>query len=280
MSQPNITSFLRPATLEEAWGLISKGDPSLRILTGGSDLTINAPPEVTTLVDVSALLDHSIESDDAGIRIGAGATLTEVLEDSAVAAHAGGVVPEMMVHVGNPLLRNFATIGGHLARGRLSDVVPVFIALDAGVTLVGDGTISMPLSTYLGDGHNKRPHILTGITLPRLTRPSIASFQRLSRSAFDFPLLNASCRADGSAAAPDQVRIVCGATPRVAERAPGAEALLTAEGLDPSTIEKAARLAQAEVSTGSSWVASAEYRSHLVGVLVGRCLTEVMERLK
>jgi CO/xanthine dehydrogenase FAD-binding subunit len=278
MSQPNITSYLRPRTLEEAWGLVSKGDPSLRVLTGGSDLTINAPPEVTTLVDVSGLLDHSIESDHTGIRIGAGTTLTEVLDNSAVAAHAGGVVPEMMVHVGSPLLRNLATIGGHLARGRLSDVVPVFVALDAEVTLVGDGPAKMPLSAYLVDGHNKRPHILTGITLPRLP-PSIASFRRVSRTAFDFPLLNASCRADGTAAAPDQVRIVCGATPRVAERAPGAEALLTAEGLHPSTIEKAARLAQAEVSTGSSWVASGEYRSHLVEVLVSRCLTEVMERL-
>ena len=186
----------------------------------------------------------------------------------------------MMVQVGSPLLRNSATIGGHLARGRLSDVVPVFIALDAEVDIYRDGGhTSLSLSGYLSEQHNTRPHILTEIRLPALPESSAAAFRRVARTAFDFPILNACCRVDLGTQGVDQVRIVCGATPRLAHRATQAEASVQAGGLSASGIETASRLAGAEVPTESGWVASAEYRSQLVEVLVARCLTAVAERL-
>jgi carbon-monoxide dehydrogenase medium subunit len=281
VSRPAISEYLRPSSLEEAWQRVSSGDPAVRLLSGGSDLTISAPPEVTTLVDIGGILDQGIEpGEDGSIRIGAGATLTAVLEHEALSSHATGVVTEMMVHVGNPLLRNFATMGGHLARGRLSDVVPVFVALDAEVSLYrGSGPSDMALARYLDEHHNEQPHILTGVVLPGLPGGSAAAFHRLSRTAFDFPILNVCCRADGSAGQVGDVRIVCGATPRVAQRAGRAEALVVGAGLGDDTIETAARVAREEVATGSGWVASAEYRSHLVEVLVARCLQDVRERL-
>ena len=281
MSRPGISEYLRPASLDEAWRRIADGAPSVRLLSGGSDLTISAPPEVTTLVDIGKALDAAIiTADDGSAHIGAGATLTAVLEHPVLVAHAGGVIPEMMVQVGSPLLRNTATIGGHLARGRLSDVVPVFIALDAEVRIHRDGgQTSMSLSRYLSERHNTQPHILTEIRLPALPGSSAAAFRRVARTAFDFPILNACCRVDLGPQGVDQVRIVCGATPHLAHRAAQAEASVRSGGLSPSSIETASRLAGAEVPTESGWVASAEYRSHLVEVLVARCLTTVAERL-
>jgi CO/xanthine dehydrogenase FAD-binding subunit len=55
--------------------------------------------------------------------------------------------------------------------------------------------------------------------------------------------------------------------------------LVVGAGLGDDTIETAARVAREEIATGSGWVASAEYRSHLVEVLVARCLQDVRERL-
>jgi CO/xanthine dehydrogenase FAD-binding subunit len=281
MSQSGITEYLRPATLHEAWAYISGGDPKVKLLSGGADLTINAPPEVTTLVDIGRVLDRAIHTGtDGAVHIGAGATLAEVLEHPSLAGYASGVVPEMMVHVGSPLLRNFSTIGGHLARGRLSDVVPVLIALDAQVTAYRNrSTIELSLAEYLAGRHNERPHILTFVRLPALDDPVAAAYLRIARTSFDFPILNCCCRVDGSADAVAGVHIVCGATPRVAERANQAEAIIREHGLNPSSIAEAGRVAGEEVPTGSGWVASADYRSHLVEVLVGRCLTTVMERL-
>jgi CO/xanthine dehydrogenase FAD-binding subunit len=281
VSRPGITEYLRPESLEEAWRSIADGAPTVRLLSGGSDLTISAPPEVITLVDLSRALDSAVSAtDDGSIQIGAGATLTAILEHQPLVDHGGGVIPEMMVQVGSPLLRNSATIGGHLARGRLSDVVPVLIALDAEVRIHRDGgQTSMSLSRYLSEGHNTRPHILTEVMLPALPASSAAAFHRQARTAFDFPILNACCRVDLGPGGVDQVRIVCGATPHLAHRAARAEASIESDGLTPSAIETASRLAGEEVPTETGWVASAEYRSHLVEVLVARCLTAVAERL-
>lgn len=281
MSKPGISAYHRPDTLEEAWDHVSSGDPSIRLLSGGADLTIHAPPEVTTLVDASRILSKTIETDaDGSIHLGAMTTLTGVLEHPDVAAHATGVVPEMMIHVGNPLLRNFSTIGGHLARGKLSDVVPVFLALDARVEFYDGDAREATLADYYGESHHARPHILTRITLPPLPAPSAAAFLRFARTTFDFAFLNVCCRIDTRGDEVAKAVIVCGSTPRRAQRAAEAEAGLMRDGLTPDSIAAAAATARTEIETRSGWVASAEYRTHLVEVLTRRCLTAVSKRLE
>lgn len=281
MSRRNITDYLRPESLPEAWERLRVGDGSIRVLSGGTDLTISAPTEVTTLVDLSGCLDYGIESrDDGSIRIGAMATLTAMLHSPELADHATGVVPEMLAEVGNPLLRNLSSIGGHVARGKLSDVVPVLIALDAEIGIYRGENESLPLHGYYDDGIHRTPHLVTELVLPGLPRRTAAAFLRFARTAFDFPILNVCCRAsrDGSSVA--DVRIVCGATPLLMQRATGAEAMIGVHGLDHGAIEAAAAEAREEVATGTGWVASAEYRSALVEVLTERCLTEVAGRLE
>lgn len=281
MSKPNITAYHRPSSLEEAWSFVEPGDPSVRLLSGGADLTIHAPPEVTTLVDVGRILDGAItELSDGTVRIGGMATLTAVMDHPTLAAYAGGVIPEMMVHVGNPLLRNFSTLGGHMARGKLSDIVPVLLALDAGITVFRGETATIPLAEYYDDEHNAGPHIVTELHVPPEPGRSAAAFTRFARTAFDFAILNACCRVDLGGEGVDDVRIYCGATPMRAQRAPVAERIITDSGLTEDAIAAAAAAARAEIVTGSGWVASAEYRSHLVEVLTRRCLTTAAERLE
>ena len=128
MSLSGVTEYLRPRTVDEAFAALGA---SSRALGGGTALILHAPPGISTLVDLGDLpLDYIRERD--GFRIGATTTLTAMEEHSGLAGHLGGVFPEMLRHVGSPLLRNAATIGGHLARGRLSDVIPVLLALSAG----------------------------------------------------------------------------------------------------------------------------------------------------
>lgn len=281
MSKPNITAYHRPSSLEEAWGHVADGDPAVRLLSGGADLTIHAPPEVTTLVDVGRILDRVItELDDGSVRIGAMATLTSVMEHPVLAARSGGVIPEMMVHVGNPLLRNFSTLGGHMARGKLSDIVPVLLALDTDITLFRGESSTVPLAEYYADGQHDLPHIVTELIVPAQRGRSAASFKRFARTAFDFAILNACARVDLGGDGIADVRIYCGATPMRAQRAPAAEQVIAERGLTEEAIAAAAEAARGEIVTGSGWVASAEYRTHLVEVLTRRCLTTVAERLE
>lgn len=280
MSRPGITAYHRPASLEEAWNHISGGDHSVRVLSGGTDLTISAPAEVTTLVDLAEAVDGAIGSEEDGsIRIGAMVTLTEMLESPILARYATGVLPEMLADVGNPLLRNISSLGGHVARGKLSDVVPVLVALDAQIGIFRGGGERLPIARYYEEKTHHTPHLVSELILPPLPKRSATAFLRFSRTAFDFPILNVCCRVNLDGPMVNEVRIVCGATPHLAKRATGAEAWIREHGLHKRSITTAARRAHEEIPTRSGWVASAEYRSHLVEVLTERCLQEVARRL-
>ncbi len=281
MSRRHITGYVRPGTLDEAWAQVGKGDGSIRVLSGGTDLTISTPAEVTTLVDVADCIDRGIETrDDGSIRIGAMTTLTAMLESPALAGHVSGVVPEMLAEVGSPLLRNLSSIGGHVARGKLSDVVPVLIALDAQVGLYRGEVERLPLARYYEGRHHRTSHLVTEVVLPRLPDHTAAAFLRFARTSFDFPMLNVCCRATRDGPMVTDVRIVFGATPLLVSRAEGAESWIQEHGIGPPAIEAAARHARDEIETRTGWVASAEYRSHLVGVLTARVLTEVAQRME
>lgn len=281
MSRRNISEYLRPDSLEAAWEIVGGGNGSIRVLAGGTDLTITSPPEVTTLLDVTDCLEHTVESgEDGSIRIGAMATLTEVLDSPLLADHAGGVMAEMLVEVGNPLLRNLSSIGGHVARGKLSDVVPVLIALDTQIGIYRGDSQLLPLSRYYEERVHRSPHVVTELVLPHLPDNTAGAFLRFARTSYDFPMLNVCCRATREGPMVEDMRIVCGATPLLAQRAEGAESWIQEHGLGASPIETAARRAREEIETRGGWVASAEYRSHLVEVLTSRCLTEVSRRLE
>lgn len=276
MSRSQIESYLRPRGPNEAWEVLGRGDHSVRVLSGGTDLTIACPPEVTTLVDVSRALPAAIDSSGDGLTIGAMATLTEMIEAPAVAGWASGVIVEMLADVGSPLLRNVCTIGGHLARGKLSDVIPVLLALDAEVTIFSGEEERLSLADYYADDRHRSPHLLMQVHLPELPAPTAAAFQRFARTAYDFPMANCAVRLSGS----DEVRIVVGATPQRGQRAAAAEEIVRTGGRDPATFERAGEAAAAEIPVGSSWVVGAEYRSQLVKVLVRRTLAEASARLE
>lgn len=281
MSRRDITDYFRPPSLEEAWELVEAGHGSVRVLSGGTDLTISTPPDLTKLVDLASCLDRGIERlDDGSIRIGAMTTLTDMLTSSELAGYACGVVAEMLADVGNPLLRNLSSIGGHVARGRLSDVVPVLIALDAQIRIYRGQSAQMPLARYYAEEIHETPNLVTELVLPGLAAPTASAFVRFARTAFDFPMLNVCCRAGLDGRLVTDVRIVCGATPLLAQRARDAEAWIIEHGLHSRAISTAARMARAEIDTRTGWVASAEYRTHLVEVLVERCLTETARRLE
>lgn len=279
MPVTQIRAFHRPDRIQQAWHLLEEG-PQVRLVGGGTDLAIHCPPEVRVLVDLAHLGIDRIEVEDGGFSsIGAMVTLSEVLEHPLSRSHASGVLAEMLVHVGSPLLRNAATVGGHLARGWLSDVIPVLLALDAEVELFVGRWQRMSLEDYYATSEHRSPHILTSLFLPPVPDRSAAAFLRFSRSAFDHALVAVACRVemaeDGTVG---DARVVVGAGGGVARRVATAEAELRGATFDRERIV-AASAAASEVETHGTWVASAEYRRHLAEVLVDRCLSTVAERL-
>lgn len=276
MPVSTIEAFHRPRSLEAAWRLLDEGGPSTRLVGGGTDLTVACPPEVRVLVDLAgAGLDH-VDVTPTSVRIGSMVTLTSLLDNPAVAGLAGGVIGEMLPEVGSPLLRNAATIGGHLARGRLSDIVPVFVALDAEVTVYDGREHRMTLEDYYRTGSNTATHILLGVSLPR--GHDAAAFRRFSRTRYDYALVTAACRVERSGDVVDSARIVVGTSAAPAARIPGAEALVAGTAMEDDVLADAAAAVADLVDPVGDRDASRAYRRHLAGVLALRCLRTTRER--
>jgi len=269
-----IEAYHRPPDVETAWRMLRDSEGRARLLSGGSDLAVSCPPEVTALIDLADTGLDGLEAEpDGGVTIGATTTFTQMLEHPAVDGFAAGVVSEMLVQVGSVLHRNSATIGGHLARARLSDVIPVLLALDATVVIHAGERRELPLTDYLAGAGG--PHVVVAVRLPGSVAASAAAFERFSRVAYDHAIVNAACRIDGAAAGPVAVaRVVVGETASVGRRVPAAEEALTGRPLDDTTIAAAVEAVR-QVATR---LAGGDHRRHLAGVLVGRCLATVAAR--
>jgi CO/xanthine dehydrogenase FAD-binding subunit len=277
MSLTGITAYLRPETLEEAFAMLGAG---VVPLGGGTDLIHRAPPGTTTLVDLDALPLRYIRNGD-GFAVGATTTLTEMLEHPGLAAHLDGVVAGMLRRVGSPLLRNAATIGGHLARGRLSDIVPLLLALDATVTVYDGTERSLPLARYYAEGVHRTRCLITEVAVPAAGDDTAASFLKFTRTAYDLALLNCAARVrlgrDGRVA---ECRLVVGETPALGAAVASAAAALDGGPLDDEHIAAAAEAAAASVAFGSDQRAAADYRRALCRAGLRRCLGEVRRRFE
>jgi CO/xanthine dehydrogenase FAD-binding subunit len=277
MSIANVSRFVRPPDLAAAVAAVRAGGIPV---SGGTDVMLHPPTQATELVDLTALHLSGIEPFRGGVRIGANTTLTEMLRDPRVASLGSGVVATMLLEVGSPLLRNRATIGGHLARGRLSDIIPVLLALDATITWNDGSAHTQTLAAFYKEGRHRNPLIITAVTIPQAPEPSAAAFRKFTRTAFELAMLNCACRIDLRAdGAIGSARVVIGETPAVGASVSDSEVYLAGRPLDLETVSAASRMAAAAVPARNDERASAEYRRVLAEVLVRRCLTEIAERL-
>jgi aerobic carbon-monoxide dehydrogenase medium subunit len=281
MAVHGIETYHRPPDVAEVWRLVRDGGASVRLLAGGTDLTVRAPATVTTLVDLQAAGLRWVTADDDGaVHLGAMATFTDLLEHPAVRAYAGGVLVDALHRFGSVLHRNLGTIGGHLARSRLSDLVPTLLALDATVDVHTDEVATLPLADYLdGPRSGGAPHLLTAVHLPPAAPGTAAAFERLTRTAYDHAMVNACAWVATEAGSVTAARVAAGLAGRLGRRLPGAEDALVGAALDDDAIAACAEVVRTTLPAGSG-DGDDTYRRHVAGVLVGRCLTTVRQRLE
>jgi CO/xanthine dehydrogenase FAD-binding subunit len=274
-----ITAYHRPPDVAAAWALLAGGGDAVRLLAGGTDLAVRCPAEVRELVDLAdAGLSGVTATGDGQLRLGATTTFTELLEAPEVTAYGTGVVGEMLGQLGSVLHRNSATIGGHVARARMSDVVPVLLALDATVVVHDGSDHELPLAEFLAGPPGVR--VITAVVLPAPPTRSAAAFVRFSRSSFDHALLNASCRLDlDEHGVTVSARVVVGEPAILGRRLPAVEQGLVGVPPGPKPITDAVRATRDTIGCRDDRIASADYRRHLAGVAVERCLETVVARL-
>lgn len=276
----SVQTYQRPSSIEEAWSLLSENGKSAKLVGGGVDIALFTPPEVTTLIDLTLLSHRSIEMRDGELILGAGVTLTEMLESPVVNSYLDGIVGRMLRQVASPLLRNVATIGGSLASTHpWSDVITLFLALDARVTQYAGKEQTTTLEDLMEQRGIIDRAIITTVTLPVAANRTYASFETFVRTEFDVGMLNCACRLTLGDEGCSDSRIVFGGTPDIGHRISTVEDALHGKALTADVIEAAAELAAGAIPARDDVRASADYRRVLAGAGVRRCLHRIVQRV-
>jgi CO/xanthine dehydrogenase FAD-binding subunit len=272
LARSDVQHYLWPRDLDDALDLLEQHAGTARLVGGGTDLALHPPAGVTTLVDLSRLPMAYVADRGGDVVIGATTTLTAMATHPLLAGFAGGVLPTALGQIGSPALRNLATIGGHLARGRLSDLVPVLLVVDAVLHVVDDREHTVPLAEFLASPRDDRPTVITEVVLPAARRGAAGGFVRFSRTRYDFAMLNCAASLDIDGARIVGARVAVGETPALAQRVVEVEDTLVGRSIVDGCIAEAAHVARRVVATGDDQRASAGYRTQLVEVAVRRCL--------
>jgi len=265
-------------SVDEAVSLLESREDA-KLLAGGHSLLPLlrlrfARPSL--LVDIGRIGELSYVR-DAGSSIAIGAltrhhdvaTVPLVQEHNPLLSYAAGLI-------GDPQVRHRGTIGGSLAHGDpASDLPAIVLALDGEIDIAGrEGVRTVAAADFFRGVFETAvgPHeLVTEVRVPKLTGDHVWSYLKFRRRAQDWATVGVAAvarRSNGGVAEPAISLVSMGATPL---RARAAEAAWAA-GAD------AGAAADEGTEPPSDTNGSAEYRRHLVQVLVRRAVGEASAR--
>jgi carbon-monoxide dehydrogenase medium subunit len=273
--------FIQPTTIDGAILALAEHNPNVRILNGGTDYLVelkHAAQSPGVVVDVSRLQDlRGIEIIDAGLRVGAGTTHTEIMANPLIKEHVPAMIDAAHT-VGALQTRNLGTLGGNLVTCVPSmDSGPTLLALDAKVTILGSkGTRQCSLTDFfLGPRRTslEPDELLLEIIIPKENLGKPASFIKFGlRKGQALALVNAASALWVEGNKFKDVRIALGAVAPVVMRATKAEALLEGQIISEDLVQEAAKIAVGEAKPIDDFRASKEYRNDLIEVGTRRTL--------
>lgn len=253
-----ISEYHRPQTLAEALQLLQRKQPLTRPLGGGTAIDFKSEQPIA-VVDLQSLGLDAVEQQGHLLHIGATATLQQLLEFPDLQPALRSAIR----HQATYNLRHQATVGGSLvsADGR-SPFGVALLALDAQLKLLPDErTLSY------GDFLALREQFLPGqlITTVSISLHVELCYEYVARSPADLPIVCAALARWPSG----RLRFALGGW--------GKTPTLVLDGQGHEGLRLAAQSAYS--NAGDEW-ASAEYRSHVAGVLAKRCWQRVVAESK
>jgi carbon-monoxide dehydrogenase medium subunit len=281
--------YHRPATVEEAVGLLGEYGPDAKVLAGGQSLVpllalrLSHPDHLIDIGRVEGL--GAIEVGPGGVTVGAGVRHAEV-ELSPLTGRAAPLMAAAMPHIGHRAIRNRGTVCGSLAHADPAAELPaVTLAVDAELVVRStDGERSIPAADFfLGylTSALEDTELLTAVRFPPWPARTGWSVQEISRRHGDYALVGLTAMLglgeDGRVERAALSFFGAGATP---VRVPEAEGVLIGEHPDPAVFAEAAEVVAKAIDPPGDNHATAAYRAHVAGVLTRRCLAEAVERAR
>ena len=279
-----------PTSLDQAIGLLAAAGDDGRMLAGGTDLIIQMRAGVREpgqVIDAKKIPELQTLSYDAqsGLRLGAALACCEIIDNPTVRQHYPGLV-EAAGLIGSDQILARASVGGNVCNGSpAADTTPALIALGATCHIAGpNGTREVAVEdvvTAPGQTALAADELLVEFRIPAPPAKTADCYQRfIPRNEMDIAVVGVgSCVAlDGDTCSAARIGLgAVAARPLLAEEAGAA---LVGKPLDDAAIDAAAKLAQAAASPISDMRGTAEFRTHLVGVLTRRTLEEAAARAR
>jgi CO/xanthine dehydrogenase FAD-binding subunit len=279
------TEFFAPRTVEEAVGILREKSPAARVLGGGTDMMVRIrrgmiPAPSTALVSVHRVAGmRGCRREGDAVAVGAATTASDLIRD-AVVAECAPILARVADRVASAQIRNVATIGGNLANASpAGDLISPLLLLDAVLVLASpEGRRTVRVEEFFtGPGESVlRPDEI--IVEARFDVPPPERVFRFTKAGTR-PAMECSVVTVGLAFTPRRgalanVRVAFGSSAPTPLRGRKTEAALEGERPTPEAVERAARIAEEEVSPISDVRGSACYRRALVGVFLRRMLRD------
>jgi carbon-monoxide dehydrogenase medium subunit len=278
--------YERATSVEHALMLLAELGPEARLLAGGHSLLpmmklrLAAPSHVIDIDPLAGELGY-VEAHGDEVRIGALARHRALLESELLAERLAIFTDAERV-IADPVVRNRGTIGGALCQADPSeDLSAVCAAVGASMVIRGAGGAERVVG--MRDFH-RRPYetavgpaeMLVEVRVP--LRPGAGSaYEKLDRRVGDWAVVAAGAAveiADGAIARAGVALAAAGAEITSAE----AEAALAGAPPADETFARAGALAARACSPVTDQRGSAEFKRHVVGVLVERALRRASAR--
>ena len=284
--------YAAPKTVAEASALLAERGDRARVLAGGTDIIVQVREnrrDVDLLVDVKAIPEVNELRYDAkrGLRLGAAVPCYRIYEHPDL-PRLYPASNDAALLVGGIQIQSRASVGGNLCNASpAADTIPALIAHEAVCVVAGpEGTRELAVEKFCtapGKTALRRGELLVSVHLPPPKPLSGSAYLRfIPRNEMDIAVVGAGVAVtlDSSKTRCTAARIALAAVAPTPLFVPEAGAALVDGALTDEHLGRVAALAQAAAKPISDMRGDADYRRHLVGVLVKRALRMAIERAK
>jgi carbon-monoxide dehydrogenase medium subunit len=283
---PDKFEYFAPATLPEVFALLQRYPGEAKILAGGQSLI---PLMKLRLANPGYLVDlrklpglNLLQEEDGHLVIGA-MVREAALESSAMIQRRYPALYETSGFVADPLVRNFATVGGNLAHADPANDHPAtMLALRAAVVAEGPaGRREIPIDEFLVDTFETAlapDEVLVEIHVPQPAPHTGSAYCKLERKVGDYAIAGVAAQVtlDGDVCTAAGLGLT-NVGPK-AIRPVTAEHFLTGKRLDEEVIREAARLAAVAAEPTADLRGPVEYKRAMVRTLATRALRTATRR--
>lgn len=235
---------------------------------------------VIDLMRVSAL--RGISSSKGTLKLGALATMTDLLTDRAILREAP-ILAAMSEKFAGPIIRNRATVAGNIIDGGpAADAVPPLLALKAKVRLASEkGRRTVELDKFLTGYRRtsiKSDELITGVTFSSPGRSHRWGYYKLARrNAMAITVVGVAIVLKMKRKRVEEAGISLGSVTPAPIRCYEAERILEGQVVNLELAQKAAEACAAVATPIDDIRASAEYRNLMCEVLPRRLICQALD---